>query len=112
VAAPALGMYCESCRTGRPRWALQLKTAEQETITMQSNNVINDFADFCGSRAIDPEETLEILNAQAWKGAKEDLTPFTDEQLQEITRLTKLIDGEPTDEQLDAIVRSVMTSSN
>ena len=45
----------------------------------------------------DPEETL----AQDWKA-------FTDEQLKAINRSLKEIAGEPTHEQMDAIVRSVM----
>jgi hypothetical protein len=75
---------------------------------MESNNVINDFADFCGGRGIDPEETLAILSIQAWTSATESLTRINDGQLKEMNRLMRLIDGEPTDEQLDAIVRSVM----
>jgi hypothetical protein len=42
----------------------------------------------------------------------DDLTPFTDEQLKAINHSLKEIVGEPTDEQLDTIVRSVMTSSS
>ena len=34
--------------------------------------------------------------------------PISDEQLKEINRLMGLINGEPTDEQMKAIVRSVM----
>ena len=38
----------------------------------------------------------------------EDFTPITDEQLKAINRSLKEIVGEPTHEQMDAIVRSVM----
>ena len=77
---------------------------------MQS--LVTDFAEFCGVRDVDPEETLAILNTQDWKGAKEDLTPITDEQLKAINRSLKEIVGEPTDEQLKAIFHSVMAPSS
>jgi hypothetical protein len=38
----------------------------------------------------------------------DDFTPITDEQLKAINRSLKEIVGEPTDEQLDTIVRSVI----
>jgi hypothetical protein len=37
--------------------------------------------------------------------------PITDEQLEAINRHLRLIDGEPTTEQMEAIVRSVMTAA-
>jgi transcriptional regulator with XRE-family HTH domain len=46
-----------------------------------------------------------VTRTQDWK-------PITDEQLKAINAKLALIVGEPTDEQLDAIVRSVMTPSS
>ena len=45
---------------------------------------------------------MQSVNAQS----------ITDEQLKEINLLLKEIVGEPTDEQLDAIIGSVMTPSS
>ena len=44
--------------------------------------------------------------------ADEDLTPITEEQLKAINRSLKEIVGEPTNEQLHAVVRSVMAPSS
>jgi hypothetical protein len=45
------------------------------------DEVISDFADFCGSRDLDPVEVLEVLNAQDWHLADDEpvytMAPFT-----------------------------------
>jgi hypothetical protein len=59
----------------------------------------------------DPAEAREILNAQNWDDPECKSDPISDEQLKEINRLMGLIDGEPTNEQMEAIVGSVMTAA-
>jgi hypothetical protein len=58
-----------------------------------SHHLVSAFADFCGGRGIDPEETLALLNAQDWKGAKEDLRANVRQPtVEEIDRFMRTID--------------------
>ena len=45
------------------------------------------------------------------QSAKNEVSAITDKHLQEINRRTRLIVGEPTQEKMDVIVRSVMLST-
>jgi hypothetical protein len=69
---------------------------------------IGNFMDSCQDHWADPAGALAILNAQDWADPESKSDPISEEQLKEINRLMGLIVGEPTGEQLDAIVRSVM----
>jgi hypothetical protein len=68
-------------------------------------NLVADFVELCEFKGLDTQGGLAELNAQNWD---DDSDPITDEQLKEINRLMRLIVGEPTNEQMEAIFRSVM----
>jgi hypothetical protein len=78
-------------------------------ITMTNERgLVGNFVDLCEFNWLDPKEVLEILNAQDWDADKEHIGKLSEEQLKEINRLMRQFGGEPTEEQLTAIVRSVM----
>jgi hypothetical protein len=78
-------------------------------ITMTNDRgLVGNFVDLCEFNWLDPKEVLEILNAQDWDADKEHIGKLSEEQLKEINRLMRQFGGEPTEEQLTAIVRSVM----
>jgi hypothetical protein len=80
---------------------------------LEANDFVGDFVHFCEtSGLVDPKAGLEILNAQDWDDRESKSDTITDEQLKAINRSLKEIVGEPTDEQLDAVARSVMTPSS
>ena len=71
-------------------------------------SLIADFTDSCESNGLDPKDGLVELNAQDWDDPESKSDPISEEQLKEINRLMGLIVGEPTNERLEAIFRSVM----
>jgi hypothetical protein len=79
---------------------------------LEANDFVGDFVHFCETSGLDPKAGLEILNAQDWDDPESKSDTITDERLKAINRSLKEIVGEATDEQLDAIVRSVMTPSS
>jgi hypothetical protein len=81
-------------------------------ITMTNDRgLVGNFVDLCEFKGLDPEEALEILNSQDWDADKEHIGKLSEEQLKTINLIMNQIVGEPTGEQLDVIVRSVMMAA-
>jgi hypothetical protein len=77
-------------------------------VDIRGEITMSNFVEMCELNGLDPAAALEILNAQNWDDPECKSDPISDEQLKEINRLMGLIVGEPTNEQLEAIFRSVM----